>query len=431
MGFISFTNCEFSKNKYFVAVLQRRACKSAILRCFGPKEPSKLRFSEADEVDFVTLGSQVQERTTLMKRSGTTFSRAGVAIAVGLLALGSLWGLSESTGTSSAAQVHGHASTTEISSTSPITAGPSRTECLTPPTAAGRYGASYLQSLVTSFDHTTQSSVTCLSVFLSGIPNWQAWDHPWVDDSTYGYNGWVEQAPQTRQLVLAVQLIPDNLQDVANPLGWEQACASGQYNSYASTLGNSLVQSGLGNSVIRLGAEMNGVWESDFMGTTVQEQRLWASCFDNEVTALRSASGQHFLIDWNVNACKGDYAYQNYYPGNAFVDIVGIDLYDVACLIPNTRVSFAQLSREQLGLSHFEAFARSQGKPMSLPEWGLSTVPAGDDPAYINGIGATVRSRDFAFETYFDAEGAGKALPLGSKTPNSLVAFQKWFGSAN
>jgi hypothetical protein len=316
-----------------------------------------------------------------------------------------------------------------IVSASPIAAGPSRSECLTPHAAPNQYGLAYLDSLVTAFNQTTHSSVTCLSTFLSGIPNWQAWDHPWIEDPTYGYNKWVEQAPQARQLVLAVQLIPDSLENVNNPLSWEQACAAGQYDTYAAQLGNSLVAAGLGNSVIRLGAEMNGIWESDFIGPTLQEQKLWATCFDNEVTALRQAPGSHFLIDWNVNACKGDYAYKNYYPGNAYVDIIGIDLYDVACLIPTTRVTFKQLSSEQLGLNYFEAFARAQGKPMSFPEWGLSTVPSGDDASYINGIGLTVGSRDFAFETYFDAAAAGKALPLSTKTPKSLAAYQKWFGS--
>lgn len=310
-----------------------------------------------------------------------------------------------------------------------IAADPSRSECLTPHEATGRYGLAYLQSLVNSFDSETHSSVTCLSTFLSGAPNWSAWERPWVEDPMYGYGPWVAQAPQSRQLVLEVDLIPDSLEDVNNPLSWEESCASGAFNSHASALGASLVAAGLQNSVLRLGAEMNGIWEADFIGTTNIEQKLWATCFANEVTALRQTPGEHFLIDWNVNACKGDYPYANFYPGNAYVDILGLDLYDVACETPYTRVTFHQLSDEQAGLKDFEAFADAQGKPMSLPEWGLSSIPAGDDPAYINGIGAMVARGNFAFETYFDAGGLGKNLPLTAKTPESLLAFRKWFGS--
>ncbi len=309
-----------------------------------------------------------------------------------------------------------------------IAVGPSRSECLTPDVATGKYGLSYLQSLVTYFDSETDSSTTCISSYLES-PTWSTWDDPWITQAQYGYTSWVAQAPSARDLVLAVNLIPLNIQDVNNPTAWERSCASGKYDGYARTLGVNLVGAGLENSVIRLGPEMNGVWEPDFIGTKVFQQKLWAKCFANEVTSLRQAPGEHFIIDWNVNACKGNYPYSNYYPGNAYVDVVGLDLYDVACEIPTTRVTFQQLSHEQAGLSQFEAFAASKKKPMSLPEWGLSTVPSGDDPAYIDGIGSTVANGNFAFESYFEGSGPNvKALSLGPSTPLSVAAYKQWFG---
>jgi beta-mannanase len=225
-----------------------------------------------------------------------------------------------------------------------------------------------------------------------------------------------------------VNLIPVELEDVNHPLSWERACANGDYDSYASELGNSLVEVGLENTVIRLGPEMNGKWEADFVGSTYQEQRLWSTCFANEVTALRGVTGAHFLIDWNPNACKGRIPYMNYYPGSAYVDIVGLDLFDVGCITPTQSLTFQQLASEPYGLGSFEAFAAKQDKPMSFPEWALSSVPAGDDPQFISGMGKTVESQDFAFETYFDGGGDGaKALALGPRTPRSLVAFRQWF----
>jgi hypothetical protein len=264
---------------------------------------------------------------------------------------------------------------------------------------------------------------------LNGAPTWAAWESPWITASQFGYTSWVAESPQTRELVLQVDLIPDSLENVNNPLSWEQSCAAGDFNSYATQLGANLVAAGLQNSVLRLGAEMNGAWEADFMGTTGQEQNLWATCFANEVTGLRQAAGEHFLIDWNPNACTQNVPYANFYPGNASVDILGLDLYDVGCDTPNTPINFTQLANETYGLSSFKAFAAAQGKPMSFPEWGLATSPNDDDPAYIDGIGSTVANGDFAFEAYFDA-GAGSSLPLGSGTPLSVVAFQKWFGNS-
>jgi beta-mannanase len=229
-------------------------------------------------------------------------------------------------------------------------------------------------------------------------------------------------------MVLGISLIPASLSDSSDPLGWEQSCAAGDFNTYASELGTNLVAAGLQNSVIRLGWEMNGSWEGDFIGTTTQEQGLWATCFDNEVTALRSASGEHFLIDWNPNSCTASVPYANYYPGNAYVDIMGLDFYDQSCQNPNTAVSFSQLAGVPAGLNAFEAFAAAQGKPMSFPEWGLTTVGE-DDPAYINGVGKATNSGNFAFQEYFNVVD-GAAIMLNSGTPLSAAAYQQQFGNS-
>jgi hypothetical protein len=311
----------------------------------------------------------------------------------------------------------------------PIEDGPSRSECLTPDLPPTAYGLPAVQAAVTGFDDATDTKVTCLSAYLLGEENWSQWVNPWITNWKIGYSAWVAEQSTNRELVLAVSPIPLKLENVKNPLKWETACAKGAYNSYATQLGDNLVASGLGNSVLRLGPEMNGKWEPYFIGRTRTEQHEWALCFANEVTGLRKAPGEHLLIDWDPNACKGNYPYTNYYPGNAYVDIVGLDLYDVGCLTPNTRLSFTQLASEPEGLNHFEAFAATEGKPMSLPEWGLSSVPSGDDPGYIDGIGAAVSRDNFAFETYFEGIGPNiKAIPLGSHTPLSLAAFKVWFG---
>jgi hypothetical protein len=311
-----------------------------------------------------------------------------------------------------------------------ITPGPSRNECLTLNTADGQTGLSYIQSSVASFDNVTNSSVTCISSYLNGSATWSAWENPWITARQYGYTTWVSDQPQTRQLVLEMNLIPTNIENVNDPTAWERSCAAGHFTSHATELGRSLVAAGLQDSVIRLGAEMNGVWEADFIGTKVSEQKLWAKCFDQEVTGLRRAPGEHFLMDWNPNACVGDYPYGTYYPGNAYVDIVGLDLYDVGCNTPKTSLSFRQLAREPAGLNYFVSFANAHRRPMSLPEWGLSTIPSGDDPGYINGMGETVAKDDFAFQSYFEGGGVKvKALSLSSNTPLSDAAYQKWFGS--
>ncbi len=337
----------------------------------------------------------------------------------------------DDTTTTTTTTLPGTTTSTTTPDTQSITAGASRGQCLTPNIPAGTYGLAGLQSVITAFDTLTGTNVTCLSAYLDTAQTWSQWQNPWVSRSSIGFSSWVAEEPNVRQVIVSVNMIPNDLENVQNPTAWEQACASGQYDSHATALGRSLVAAGLQSTVIRLGAEGNGQWEPDFMGTTRTQQRLWAKCFDNEVTGLRRAKGEKFLIDWNPNACWAPYPYANYYPGNAYVDIMGLDLYDVGCLTPYTRLSFTQLSDEPYGLRQFEAFAKSKNKPMSLPEWGLSTVPAGDDPAYITGIGHVFETGDFAFEAYFDTSSGSDtgSLPLGPTTPLSNAAYRVAFGS--
>ena len=276
-----------------------------------------------------------------------------------------------------------------------ITAGPSRNQCLTPYFVDT--GVKSLEAAVSHFENETRSIVTCVSTYLSGASTWTEWSHPWFTNPKYGYTSWVAADPKVRQLILGVNLIPRSLSNLNNPLTWEQSCAAGDFNSYATQLGRSLVHAGLQNSVIRLGPEMNGKWEADYIGDTTHEQALWANCFANEVSSLRQALGEHFLIDWNPNACVENIPFAHFYPGNFYVDILGLDLFNVSCVAPKATYTFRQLADEPESLTIFQKFAKLKGKPMSFPEWGYLHGPAKDDPGYFNGIGSTFAKGNFAF----------------------------------
>jgi len=253
--------------------------------------------------------------------------------------------------------------------------------------------------------------------------------------NSFGFGQWLSAAPG-RTIILTQQLIPDSVctSVCANPLAWETACDSGAYNSYATQLATELVSTGFGSSVIRLGAEMNGSWENDYAGNTAQEQQAWARCFAQEVGAMRAVPGQHLLFDWNVNACTEDDQLSNLYPGNAYVDIIGVDAYDEYCdgspPATGSAAAFAQLAAEPDGLNAVTAFAVSQGKPMSVPEWGTASPVAsgvGDDGAYVTAIAQYVANTDVSFQSYFDS-GSENTIELSSADPNTLNAYIAAFG---
>jgi hypothetical protein len=290
-------------------------------------------------------------------------------------------------------------------------------------------------SLLSSYEATTGVNYNCVEIFADADPDWSTWSDPWpFTQSSYGWTTWLAASP-SHQVVLGQQLIPNSLctSVCSDPLTWESACASGAYDSYAAQLGENLVAEGAANTVIRLGKEFNGSWENDWIGSTTEEQQDWAQCFDNEVSAMRAVPGAHFLFDWNPAACDGGYSLADAYPGNAYVDIIGIDDYDLDCTDLKT---VAGVSPE--GWNLFEnaggsgsaasiiAFAESQNKPISFPEWGEDSG-YGDDPTFINDMSSVIKSDSTAYESYFDCN-CDSITPLGSSIPASTSAYTAAFG---
>ncbi|HTW98959.1 MAG TPA: glycosyl hydrolase, partial [Acidimicrobiales bacterium] len=303
-------------------------------------------------------------------------------------------------------------------------AGNSKTNCL----FVGSYP---WQAQLAADEQSTSMTYNCLETYANADPTWADWVSPWVTSPSVGYAEWLQASPETRTMVLTIDLIPDAVSDNADPATWEGPCDAGDYDGYATELGENLVASGFEYSIIRLGAEANGGWENDFVGTTTAEQSDWAACFAQEVTAMRAVPGAHFLFDWNVNSCYEAIPFASYYPGDAYVDVIGIDQYDASCTttLPGpTAAGWNELAAEPGGLDAFAAFAAQVGKPMSIPEWGLESSPNGDDPYYVNGIGGFVADNDVSFECYFDSGDDG-ILQMGTDLPQSLAAYQEQFGN--
>jgi glycosyl hydrolase family 26 len=99
---------------------------------------------------------------------------------------------------------------------------------------------------------------------------------------------------------------------------------------------------------------------------------------------------------------------QAYYPGDAYVDVVGNDLY-------NIRSKAEWEANDRLYRAH-------PSKPYSFPEWGNWGV---DDPSFIRRMGKFVRQhRRVEMLAYFDSK-PGSVFDLGSK-PASRAAYRRY-----
>jgi hypothetical protein len=307
----------------------------------------------------------------------------------------------------------------KTSSSMPITAGNSKGNCI--------YVGGATQANVASVEQTVGHTFNCIETFEDADPQWSDIVDPWITDEG-GWNAWA--ATPGNQVIVTQNAVPDAVIN-ANPTGWEAVCASGAYDSYEKQFAQKLISSGMGSAVIRLGHEMNGTWYLDSLPDTTAGDAAWAQCFARVVTDMRSVSGANFLFDWNINPNVRNISLASYYPGNAYVDIIGVDLYDQfgdgdTSEPVGSAGRFAALAAQPGSLNDIAAFAAANNKPLSFPEWG-TVISQGDDPAYVSAIANFVNTHDVAYQSYFD-DGAQGTTPLGTQAPNSLQAYITNFG---
>jgi hypothetical protein len=215
--------------------------------------------------------------------------------------------------------------------------------------------------------------------------------------------------------------------------------AAGDYDSSYRGIARGLVANHEANSVLRIGWEFNGSWNTWYADSSDQSQ--FVSYWQQIVTTMRSVSGANFKFEWcpNVGDTTDDLA--NYYPGNSYVDVIAEDVYDQAwSTYPGASTEFSDLETEPYGLNWLTSFAAQHDKPVSIGEWGLGNGPGsagrpyaagneevsgGDDPMFIDDMAKWIARNHVAEATYFDFQ--SMALSAG-QNPNSYNAFLKDFG---
>ena len=217
--------------------------------------------------------------------------------------------------------------------------------------------------------------------------------------------------------------------------------ATGAYNSYFASTAQALVAAGQGSSIIRLGWEFNGGWMTWAAGG---QPANFVGAYQQIVTAMRSVPGQHFTFEWNPDIGEfyiGDLA--TYYPGNAYVDYVGLDVYDVEWgAYPGAQAEWQHMLTEPYGLNWLASFSTAQGKQIVFPEWGLGWGPGnnggvvnapgqetqgGDNPYFIQQMGLWIASHNVAEANYWDVSTSAVS---STQNPNSAAMMAQVFGGS-
>jgi Glycosyl hydrolase family 26 len=211
--------------------------------------------------------------------------------------------------------------------------------------------------------------------------------------------------------------------------------ATGAYNRHYATLARAMVAAGQGSSIIRLGWEFNGIW---FPWGAKGQSSQFVAYWRQIVKTMRSVPGAHFTFEWNPT--RGDLGVGNlaaFYPGNAWVDYIGLDVFDVEWQsYPGAKAEFAHIEAGPYGLNWLNTFSKQHKKPMVFPEWGLGwgqshhgaaltgsgAVGGGDNQVFITNMSRWFATHNVFEATYWDY---GSSSVSGKKNQAAQLALAR------
>lgn len=242
----------------------------------------------------------------------------------------------------------------------------------------------------------------------------------WAADMFTGMPGYVK-------VIVGVGLLVDGSTDTFSDV------AAGKHDTEFTQLANSFAAA-CPNAIIRLAWEMNANSKWYAWQPTKAQAADFQSAYKRVVGIFRKASSK-FKIDFTItanNPVLGDTArngvFDLLYPGDSYVDIVGIDHYDFNAIKSPDHNSFLKSCRptQGPGLDDVAEFCRAHKKPMSIPEWGV-VMPVnngqGDNAFFITAMRAWMEAHAdiLAYEAYFNDNGASINSLIWSDTSDKVT----------
>ena len=216
---------------------------------------------------------------------------------------------------------------------------------------------------------------------------------------------------------------------------WE-AAANGQFNYQHAAAAASLATCSQ-QFVLRLGWEWN-IASFPWACLDIALAAKYAAYFRRIVDIFR-ARVPSITIDWCCNkGTKANAGIQNFYPGSAWVDYIGIDMYDwyPAMLTQDDwdRGYYKEYLGGPKGIGNWLTCANGQGKKLSFGEWaqvGGVAAGGGDNPFFINKMLAFFKANaaHIGYESYFNFNHAPNIHNFAN-LPNGAAAYRSFMNTA-
>ena len=243
-------------------------------------------------------------------------------------------------------------------------------------------------------------------------------DHSWqgFDDSIgYGLDLW---GGSGRPVIWGVPLTVEG-----TPLA-EVAAGRFDANFRAAAEAVAASRSGDGDPIyIRLGWEFNGDW---MPWAAAGQEADFINAFRN-VSEIFDSVSDRFRTVWDVNIGGGNMDPAAAYPGDAYVDVVGLDIYyNTLWDSVDAQAAFDYSVSRPFGLQWVADFAAAHGKPTAISEWGVESNGAG---VFVENLAAWMAQNDMVYANYWESNAGGFPGQMRSGAyPDAAREFKETFG---
>ena len=199
---------------------------------------------------------------------------------------------------------------------------------------------------------------------------------------------------------------------------------SGQYDDHYRNAAQTLALNRPNDAVlyVRTGWEFNGDW---FPWTAHGKAKEFVEAYRRFVTAFRGVSTR-FRFEWNVNIGDVGMNPESAYPGDAFVDIIGMDFYWNTAWDPKDPVeAYKYMIDRRWGLQWHQEFAAAHHKPTAYSEWG---VMSNNGAAYIDKIKGWFAAHEVVYQTYWNSNVAFKGNSRAVNTRTRVPPTERRLG---
>lgn len=275
---------------------------------------------------------------------------------------------------------------------------------------------------ISTYVFNTMSDVTNMDAWLGknvdaiqlvgGYANWDDWLYSpsWIAGQLSGFQG---------EIKWSIGLIP-----------WGASLADagkGTYDDKYTALARSmLADAGSDDQIyVRVGWEMNG--NGWFPWSANGKEGDYVAAFQHFVDAFRSVSDK-FVFEWTPNIGDMGMNPELAYPGDKYVDVIGMDFYYNTQWDPtDPNVAWNWFVNERYGLQWQQDFAAAHGKPTAVGEWGVNSDTSGP---FIEMAAQWFQDHNMLYHNYWNSNADFSGQLSAGQYPDAGAAFQAIFGGS-